>query len=397
MKSVKTRLRQGFGGQVKNLKKAAERIKKAVKNKEKIILYGDADMDGVGSVIILKEAIRNLGGEIVAIYFPDRETEGYGLNKDALDYLKNYAPALLIVLDCGIGNFKETKLAKKFGFKVIIVDHHEVLKKLPEAEIIVNPKQKGDRYPFKQFAAAGVVFKLTEVLLGDKLTPSLRNNFLELAALATIADMMVQEADNLEFLNQGLASLKNTLRPGLKVFLSFNQTTENTSRQLAQKIISACHAGGTKNHLNEGYLLLTSIFSDKAEEMAKLLLEKSYARHFRIKEITEEIEQRILKKMEDPIIFEGDKDWPILMAGPAASKICNTYKKPVFLHNEKDGLCQGAVRTPQGVDGVKVMMKCSKFLETYGGHPQAAGFRVKNKNLEKFKKCLTQYFKKTLK
>lgn len=393
MKAVK----RGKAPEIKNLRKAAERIKKAVKNKERIILYGDADLDGVGAVIILKEAVKNLGGEVTCVYFPDRETEGYGINEDALNCLKSEAPALLIVMDCGIGNFVEIKLAKKLGFEVIIIDHHVVLNKLPQVSIVVNPKQKGEKYPFKDFATAGIVFKLAEVLLGKKLTSSLRNNFLELAALATIADMMPQTGENVEFLEQGLFSLKNTFRPGLRVFLQLNQFYGKTSRELAQKIISACHAGGTKRHLNEGYLLLTSISVEGAEVLAKELLEKSWARHLQIKEITEEIEERIFKKLADPIIFEGDKAWPILMAGPAASKIYNIYKKPVFLYSQREKDSQGAVRTPADIDGVKAMLHCSKLLETYGGHPRAAGFRIKNENLEKFKECLIKYFEKCLK
>ena len=229
------------GEQIKNLKKAAEKIKRAIKNKEKIILYGDADLDGMASVIILKEAIKNFDvyHQVVHIYFPDRETEDYGLNEDALIYLKKYAPALLVILDCGIGNLKEAKMANKLGFEVIIIDHHVPLKKLPQASIIVNPKQKGDKYPFKEFANAGLVFRLIEVLLKRKLSASLRNNFLELTALATIADMMVQTEDNLEFLGEGLVSLKETVRPGLRVFWQlFGE--DSSSQAIAQKIISAC-------------------------------------------------------------------------------------------------------------------------------------------------------------
>ena len=377
--------------EIKNLKKAAERIKKAIKKKERIIIYGDADMDGVSSVIILKECIMSLGGEIAAIYFPDRETEGYGINKDALNYLKKHAPALFITVDLGIANFEEIKLAKKIGFEVLIIDHHKILNKLPEAPIIVDPHQKGDEYPFKEFAAAGVVFKLAEVILGKKITPALRNNFLELAALATIADMMAEEEDNIEIITEGLASLKNTFRPGLKVFI---ETEEANIRKLAQKIISACHSAGTREHINEAYLLLTSISTEQAEPMVAELTEKSYIRHQKIKEITNQVQERVSKKAAEPVIFEGDKDWPILMAGPASSKICNLYQKPVFMYSEKEQESQGAVRTPQGIDGVKLMIHCSKFLENYGGHPQAAGFRIKNKNLEKFKKCLVKYFQK---
>jgi len=379
--------------EIKNIKKAAARIKKAAGNKERIILYGDADMDGVSSVIILKEAIGNLGGSFdnIRVYFPDRETEGYGINKKALNYLKKYAPALFIALDCGIGNFQEVKIAKNLGFEVMIIDHHKVLGSIPQASVVVNPKQKGDKYAFKEFAAAGVVFKLAEALLGKKMHQSLRNNFLELAALATIADMMPKEKDNLEFLGVGLSSLKKSFRPGLRVFRSLHD--DSGSQALSQKIISACHAGGNKNHLNEGYLLLTAASEAKAEILARELIKKSYVRQERIKVIVEEIEEKVLKKMSDLIIFEGDRGWPILMAGPAASKICHVYRKPVFLYSRGRTTSQGAVRTPVGLDGVKAMMSCSKLLETYGGHPRAAGFRVKNKNLEKFERCLIRYFK----
>lgn len=385
-------VKRGSVPAIKNLEKAAERIKKAVRLKERIILYGDADMDGVSSVIVLKECIINLGGEVAAVYFPDRETEGYGINKDALNYLKKYAPALFITVDLGIGNFEEIKLAKKLGFEVMILDHHKVLRKLPAASIIVDPHQKGDKYPFKEFAAAGVVFKLTEVLMGKKMTPALRNNFLELAALATIADMMIMEEDNIEIITAGLASLKNTFRPGLQVFV---KEQDSAPRSMAQKIISACHSAGTaKNHVNEAYIILTSISTEGAEPLAEELIEKSYIRRQRIKEITEEVEKRVFKKAGEAIIFEGDKDWPILIAGPASSKTCNVYKKPVFLYSQREKDSQGAVRTPKGIDGVKPMIHCSKFLETYGGHPQAAGFKIKNKNLENFKKCLLKYFQK---
>ncbi len=380
--------------EIKNIKKAAERILKAVENKEKIIIYGDADMDGISAVIILKEAIHNMGGKVTAVYFPDREIEGYGLNKDALDYLKIHVPALLILLDCGIGNFTEVKIAKKLGFEVMIIDHHKTLGKLPVASIVVNPKQKGDKYPFKEFAAAGVVFRLIEVLMKEKLISALRHNFLELVALATVADMMPETDDNLEFVQDGLRFLKNTSRPALQVFGEIDPVIKDNLKSFSQKIISACHAGNGKDHSNEAYLLLTSRSNKEAKAMAEYLLAKAYDRHLQIKEIVGEIEKRVLRKMKEVIIFEGDKSWPVLMLGPAASKICHTYKKPVFLHNEKDGLCQGAVRTPKGVDGVKAMMRCSKTLETYGGHPLAAGFRIKGKDLDKFKSCLIDYFKK---
>ncbi len=380
---------------IKNIDKAAERIKKAVKDKENIILYGDSDLDGMASVVILKESIRNLGGRAAAFYFPDREEEGYGINEKALEHLKKYAPGLLVVADCGIANFKEVDLAKKLKFQVVIIDHHEPLKKLPKASIIVNPKQKGDKYPFKEFSAAGVVFRVAESVLGKKMSSSLRNDFLELVALATIADMMPKKEDNLEFIEQGLSSLVNTVRPGLKAFWEINGSDPRPMdvRRISQKIISACHAGESVNHVNEGYLLLTCASLEEAKAMAENLLEKSKLRHERIIGVKEEVESKLQGKEDSPIIFEGSESWKILTLGPVASLMQKNSKKPIFLYSKKGGESQGAVRTPEGLDGVKMMSKCSKLLETYGGHPKAGGFRIKNKNLGKFEKCLEKQFK----
>src|SRR3989344_4008952 len=129
---------------IKNLEQAAERIKRAAQNSEPIIIYADSDLDGIASATILSEAVKNLGGKISAVAFPDRENDGYGINLRALDFLKDKAPALFITLDLGIGNVKEVALANDLGFEVIIVDHHEPLQSLPPASIIVDPKQAGD-------------------------------------------------------------------------------------------------------------------------------------------------------------------------------------------------------------------------------------------------------------
>jgi len=380
--------------EIKNLKKAAKRILKAIKTKERIILYGDSDLDGTASVIILEESIKNLGGVVSAIYFPDREKEGYGLSKKALEWLEKMAPALLIMLDCGIGNFEEIKIANRMGFEVIVIDHHEVLSRLPEASIIVDPKQKDDNYPFKQFANAGIAYKLSQLLLGDKLTGLLKNNFLELVALATLADMMPQVGENQVFIQEGLEALKNTLRPGLRIFWQINKIEDSEPiKMTASKIISILNAAGMQNHLTESYLLLTSSDKETARFFAELLIKKRKEKHLRIKEIVQEVEKRILKKIEWPIVFEGDKNWPLTLVGPVASLICRDFQKPVFIFNIGKTVSRGAVRTPRNINSIKAMESCSHLLETFGGHPLASGFTIKNEKLEEFKECLMDYFK----
>jgi len=380
--------------EIKNLKKAGSRILKAIKSKERIIIYGDADLDGVASVIILKEAIKNLGGEISAVYFPDREKEGYGVTETGLDYLKKFSPALFITLDCGIGSFNEIKIAKEIGFEVIVVDHHEALDKLPEASIIVDPKQKEDKYPFKDFANAGLAFKLSEVLFKKKMTDNLRKNFLELVALATIADMMPRVDENEEMIIEGLGSLESSWRPGIRALFKIKDFESFGLMAKVYKINSLLNIRDIRNKMPAAFRLLTVFDINEAKRLAKKLLQKGIEKKQRIREITEEVEAKIFQRDEEPIIFEGDSKWELPLIGVVASIISKRYKKPVFLYKEQKEESQGGIRAPSGFDVVRAMKKCSKNLMTFGGHKQAAGFRINNKNLEKFEECLIRYFKK---
>lgn len=383
--------------EIKNLKKAASRILKAVEKKEKIIIYGDADLDGVASVIILKETLKNLGGIVSAIYFPDREIEGYGITEKGLNFLKKFSPSLLIALDLGIGNFKEVKLAKKFGFEIIIIDHHEILDKLPEAKIIVDPKQKGDKYPFKDLAAVGVVFKLTELLLEGKMAENLRKSFLELVALATVADMMPKEEDNKIFIEEGLEGLENSWRPGIKAFFQTEELNHYLNlNQKVSKIISLSNIRDVEQNFPASFRLLDSSSIEESKNLIQKLIEKSRARSQKINEIVETVKERLMRK-EAPIVFEGDSGWEFTLISSVASIICQKYQKPTFIFKILEKESQGTVRALSDINSVALMKKCKKYLMTYGGHPRASGFRIKNENLEKFKNCLTKYFLEFLK
>lgn len=378
--------------EIKNLKKAADRLRKAIQGKENIILYGDADLDGVTSIIILKETIKNLGGKIEAIYFPDREKEGYGISKEALNFLKEKAPALLIAVDCGISNFEEILLAKKLGFKVVIIDHHVVLDKLPEAEIIVDPKQKEDKSPFKYLATVGIIYKLAETIFSQKMDVKLRENFLELVALGTIADMMPRERKNKIMIEEGARSLENSWRPALKVLLEeeFPDTYESVFQKIS-KIISILNVRDIEHRLPASYRLLTALSEEEARKLLSRLIDKSFERKRKREEIITEIEKRISKE-DQSIIFEGDSSWDLILLGSIASIISQRYGKPAFLFKKGEKESQGSSRLSIDDDLVEAMKSCSKILETFGGHAKAAGFRIKNENLEEFKKCLIKYF-----
>lgn len=370
--------------EIKNLKEAGERILKAIKEKEKIVLYGDTDLDGVCSVIILKETVFNLGGKIEAVYFPERESEGYGISEKGLEFLKKFSPALLIALDCGISNFEQVKLAKKLGFTVIIIDHHEVLDELPEADIIVDPKQKDDQSEFKEWATVGIVFKLAEFLLKNKMNETLRANFLELVALATLADMMPQKGENKILTEEGLHFMKKSWRPAFQVFSKIFQIPKEVN-----KIISILNVRDVEENLPACYRLLTESNFEKAELLVRKLIEKGKERKMEIEKIIEEIEADYSE--EEKIIFRGNENWSTISISAVASFLCQKYKKPVFIYKKLENESQGTVRVPNGFNSVEMMKKCKDLLISFGGHPQASGFRIKNENLEKFKKCLLDH------
>ncbi len=378
---------------IKNIEKAAERIKKAITNNERIILYGDSDMDGISSVVILEEAIKSLGGHVDSVFFPDRENDGYGVNLNALSLLKSKAPALLITLDLGIGNVKEVDAANEMGFEVIIIDHHEQVAGVPKASVVVDPKQESDDYPFKGLANIGVTFNLCMELLGKSISNNLKDSFLELTALGTIADMVPQVEQNQEIIEQGLYALRKTFRPGLRAFIDILGSNDAVEYQVP-KIISSLNSAESVKFENESYALLTCSDKKRCEEIAQSLLNRTKHKQEQVKNIVQEVERRISQKSDEPIVFEGDPSWKLVLAGPVASIISSKYAKPVFIFKKGDKESCGSVRNPEGTNSVEAMKPCDSFLMTYGGHAQASGFRVKNEHLERFKSCLNGYFKK---
>lgn len=381
---------------MKNIDKASERIKKAVDNDEQIIIFADSDLDGAASAVILKETIDNLNYSKTVVLFPDRKKEGYGLNKDVLEIIiSKFKKGLLVTLDCGITNYEEVKIAKQKGFDVIIVDHHkEIGGKLPEADVIVDPKQKEDESPFKEYANAGVTYLLAEEILGESMPNMLKESFLELVALATISDMMIEIEDNKEFIIQGLSTLETSERPALKAMIKFlGKEKFKSKRDMVAKINSALNSAKINDHVMASYLLLVEPSMDNAEIMAKDLLEESEARHREINALADEVKNMFLNSSLK-IIFAGSPKWNIEYLGAVASRLSNNFDKPVFIYQKYEEISRGTVRVPKKYDAVKAMENCSQLLETFGGHAPAAGFTIKNENIARFEQCLLEYFEK---
>ncbi|MDP3900836.1 MAG: DHH family phosphoesterase [bacterium] len=382
--------------EIKNLKKGAARILKAIEKGERIVLYGDADLDGVSAVIILEQAIRSKGGRVASYYFPDREKEGYGITKDALKKLKKLAPALLVALDLGISNFEEIKEAKKLGFEVMVVDHHVPLGgKLPAADLIIDPKQKGDRYPFKEFAACGLSFKVAEAMFASSLPNALRSSLLELAALGTIADMMKREEDNEKIIAEGLLTLENSWNPGIQAFLQTDPfaSIENITAKV-YRMISVLNVRDVKNGFPGAFRLLTVPTLEEAKVLLADFVEQTVVRKARIRQLADEVKERVRLSQPSPVIFQGGNSFEFMHLGAVASIVENEFGKPTFIFKKGEKESLGSVRAPAGRDTVKAMESCADLLGAFGGHPQASGFRIKTQNLEKFRRCLEDHFSK---
>ncbi len=366
---------------MKNLKETSKRIRKAIKQKERIVLFADSDLDGVVSAIVLKETIEHLDWEC-CVYLSRRDKWGHGLSKEAVFAMQKESPALLISLDCGISSFEGARIAKDTGFELIIIDHHETHNRLPEASLILDPKQEGDDYPFKKMANAGIVFKLVQVIL-EKEFSELEDRFLQLTTLATIADMVPHKQDNKEILDKGIPLLLESKKP------PFSVLKKHIDDKFIERTVSLLNITRERGKLNDCFIILSTKDENKVEKTVKRLKKEYEKRDKVVKEAEKEILQKTSE--ENVIVFEKG-DFPSHLAGSVASRVIKQCKKPVFLYKKEKNISRGSVRMPSGHSAVKAMESCKEHLQAYGGHPAAAGFVVKNKDIDKFKKCLIKYF-----
>jgi len=333
----------------------------------------------------------------IMVCFPDRQHEGYGLNQTALDFIKTKVKGgLLVTLDCGITNYDEVKDAKSNGFDVVIVDHHMPIGgQLPAADIVMDPKQPGDDFPFKEYCNAGLAFKVSEEILKDNMSSMLRESLLELTALATISDMMIEADENRDFILEGLLNIEYSNRPSIKTLINLlGRENFNSKRDLVSRLNGVLNSTRMYDHVAFTYTYLIESDMDKAKEIAKDLMEENENRQDEIYSLTNNLKAILSEKLGSPIIFEGSPNWNIEFLGAVASRISNYYGKPAFIYQRYDEFSRGTVRVPKGYDAVKAMESCSSLLRTFGGHPPAAGFTVMNENLEQFQLCLLKYFNK---
>ena len=371
---------------IKDMEVAVERIIKAINEKEKIIIYGDYDVDGITSVTVLKSFFKDLGVD-VDFYIPNRLDEGYGLNKEAIDKIVKEKYDLMITVDCGISGIEEIDYANSLGLDVIVTDHHEPGDILPKAIAVIDNKRQDSTYPFRELAGVGVAFKLCQALgirLGLKEESYLK--YLDIVCVGTISDIVPLVDENRVITKLGLLLVKQTKNLGLRSIISSSGYTKIDSNTISFGVAPRINACGRMGEAEEALKLLLSKNINEVNELTKKLNERNKTRQEIEKQIYESVIEKINKEhLENHrVIVVGGKNWHHGVIGIVSSKITEMYFKPSILVSFEDEIGKGSGRSIPGFDLHDALMKCSKFLEKFGGHSMAVGVTIKKENFSKF-------------
>ena len=373
-----------------DMKIAVERILKAIENKEKIIIYGDYDADGITSITVLKSFFKDIGVDVFS-YIPNRLEEGYGLNKPAVKKIVDDKYNLMITVDCGISAIEEIDYANSLGIETIVTDHHEVGEKLPNALAIVDAKRKDNMYPCRDLAGVGVVFKLIQALsIKLNLKEESYLKYLDIVCIGTISDIVPLVDENRVIAKLGLMLVNQTKNLGLKSLLMSSGYKKIDSTTISFGVAPRINACGRMGHAEEALKLFLSNNLNEVQELTKKLNDYNVKRQDIEKRIYEEavkqIEERNLNK-NNTIIVAGE-NWHHGVIGIVASKITEMYFKPSILLCNEGNESKGSGRSIPGFDLHDALMKCLDYIEKFGGHSMAIGITIKKSELEQFSQSL---------
>lgn len=351
-------------------------LREAIARGDTILVYGDYDADGVCAASILMETLHEEGASL-AYRIPSRHTEGYGLHADAVREIAEKAN-LLITVDCGVSNVEEVALAKSLGLTVIVTDHHQPPEILPQADVVMDPLL-GD-YPSPYLCGAGVALKICQALQG---MPGVEKR-LDLAALATVADIVPLKGENRIIVREGLRRMASTSRPGLKALMqNAGLQSAVTADDLAFRLGPRLNAAGRLGDAKLGVHLLLSPDPAKAAHIAGLLEEANRTRQSLEREMTAsaltQLDLDVLAKSH--VIIVSGKDWNPGLIGLTAGRLCERFHLPAIALSVHGDTAVGSCRSIPGVNIYRMLTACSDLLERFGGHEQAAGLTVKTENI----------------
>lgn len=378
-----------------DMEKAANRIVEAIKNNEKVAIYGDYDVDGITSSTVLHRFLKDRGLN-TNIYIPNRLCEGYGLNAEEIKKIAEEGHTLMITVDCGITGKAEVELAKSLGIDTIVTDHHEPPEELPEAIAVVDCKRKDNKYPFRELAGVGVTFKLTQAIskiLNLKEEENLK--YLDIVCIGTISDIVPLVDENRTISKLGLMLLNQTKNVGLKVLLESLGYKKIDSTAVSFGIAPRVNACGRMGHERVALELFLTDDVKRARELAKELNDFNTKRQEIEKRIFEEALEQIKNGQEEknPCIILRKENWHHGVIGIVSSKITEMYFKPSILMATEGEECKGSGRSIPGFDIHEALEKCNKNIKQFGGHSMAIGITVESANFEAFKSSVLNYAK----
>ena len=368
---------------MKDMQKAVSRIQKAIRNNEKIMVYGDYDVDGTTSVAMMYTFLLTITNNI-EFYIPCRYKEGYGISLQGIDYAKENNCSLIISLDCGIGAVQQIDYAREKGIDFIICDHHNPGEKIPNAVAVLNPKQSDCNYPFKELSGCGVGFKLiqgycekNQILLKEII------HLLDFLVVSIAADVVPMIDENRVFSFFGLKQINLIPRAGIKALMdSAGRKGRWTIPDIVFGIAPRINAAGRLEHGKIAVELLIEKNFEKARVVAEKIEKINFERRDIDQFITKEALEMIDENKNSTVVFS--ENWHKGVVGIVASRLVETHYKPTIVLAEKDGELTGSARSVKNFDLYNALFQCEKYLEKFGGHMYAAGLTLKKENLEDF-------------
>jgi single-stranded-DNA-specific exonuclease len=366
---------------MKNMREVKARIEKAVQAHEKILIHGDYDVDGITGVAVLARTLEKLGGDYTT-FLPERERDGYGVSEAAIHQAREQGVALLVTVDCGITAKKEIEIARSHGMDVIVIDHHRLPSDgLPDTHLILNPLQEDCPYPFKDLSAAGLAFKLSQALTGDAAF-----EHLDLVALSTISDIAPLTGENRILVKSGLGQLSERKNIGIRALaeVAKMKASQVNTGHVGFILGPRLNAAGRMSSADTALQLLLTQNPREAESLAKILDEENKSRQRMERETTQEairkVEQTVNFNRERVIVVDGP-GWHRGVIGIVASRLVEKFERPAIVISVEAGTGRGSGRSIKTFHLFNALRSCEGLLEEFGGHAQAAGLTVTEKNI----------------
>ena len=382
---------------MRDMDKAVARIQRAISQGETIAVFGDYDVDGITSTVLLMDYLKSCGVRCLR-HIPRRIEEGYGLSKEAIQGLRDQGATLMITVDCGITGVEEVDFANSLGMDVVITDHHECKETLPRAVAVVDPHRPDCPYPFKHLAGCGVALKLALALGGPDREEALFSRYCTLAAIGTVADVMQMSGENRTIVSRGLAVIEHSDFIGLQALLKEAGLTgrEITSVQIGFVLAPRINAAGRMGAADKAADLLLCTDPEEADRMARELCALNRERQNVEQTIYSQAEEMIAHMPErerSALVLESSR-WHQGVVGIVASRLSEKYSRPSFMIHLNGTTGKGSCRSWGGFNLFAALENCKDLLLGFGGHELAAGFTIEEKNIPAFRQRMNQYARK---